>query len=258
MKLTVELIARTDSYLNPLKDRELDLRGLKIPAIENLGATKDSIDSLDLSDNAILSLSNLPRLTRLQTLNLANNPITTISPNIAHQLPNLRSLVLTGTDLKDLQSLSPLFNLRKLEFLSLQSSPVTQVPNYRTWLPHNIPSLRYLDFAKVKQQERDAAQKLYVEAEGKPTQLAQTMTGQSAAANGEGHRPAKTFEVGGASNGSGGAATAASRGLTEEQKQRVRKAIENAGTLEEIQRLKRLLADGFVPDDKTLKALGGK
>ena len=78
VKLTVELIARTgagcrttampihrltfmhghiDPFLNPLKDRELDLRGaliyqctrygplillagLKIPAIENLGATK--------------------------------------------------------------------------------------------------------------------------------------------------------------------------------------------------------------------------
>lgn len=58
---------------------------------------QDSIDFLDLSDNAILSLSNLPRLTRLTSLNLANNPISQISPNIANQLPNLQTLVLSGT-----------------------------------------------------------------------------------------------------------------------------------------------------------------
>ena len=59
MKLTPELIASCPSYLNPLKDRQLDLRGEigrvlvlldlpiilrplghKIPAIENLGVTK--------------------------------------------------------------------------------------------------------------------------------------------------------------------------------------------------------------------------
>jgi len=40
MKLTPELIAQAPSKLNPLKQRELDLRGLKLPAIENLGVTK--------------------------------------------------------------------------------------------------------------------------------------------------------------------------------------------------------------------------
>lgn len=58
---------------------------------------QDSVDFLDLSDNAILSLSNLPRLTRLTSLNLANNPISQISPNLANQLPNLQTLVLSGT-----------------------------------------------------------------------------------------------------------------------------------------------------------------
>jgi U2 small nuclear ribonucleoprotein A' len=36
------------------------------------------------------------------------------------------------------------------------------------------------------------------------------------------------------------------KGLTDEQKQRVRKAIEKASTLEEIQRLKRMLAEGYM------------
>jgi hypothetical protein len=42
MKLTPDLIERSESRLSPLKDRELDLRGRKIPAIENLGVTRVS------------------------------------------------------------------------------------------------------------------------------------------------------------------------------------------------------------------------
>ena len=58
MRLTADLIARSDSYFNPLKERELNLRGIlhafcsdvllfdngllgnKIAIIENLGATQ--------------------------------------------------------------------------------------------------------------------------------------------------------------------------------------------------------------------------
>lgn len=39
-RMTPELILLHPSYLSPLKDRELDLRGNKIPAIENLGVVK--------------------------------------------------------------------------------------------------------------------------------------------------------------------------------------------------------------------------
>lgn len=69
---------------------------------ERRTSTQDAIDSLDLSDNAILSLSNLPRLTRLSSLSLANNPITQISGNVGTQLPNLRSLTLSGSQVRPL------------------------------------------------------------------------------------------------------------------------------------------------------------
>ncbi len=38
------------AFINPVKERELDLRGLKIPLIENLGVTQDQFDSIDLCD----------------------------------------------------------------------------------------------------------------------------------------------------------------------------------------------------------------
>jgi U2 small nuclear ribonucleoprotein A' len=42
VKLTAELILSSPQYINPLKERELDLRGNKIAAIENLGVTEVS------------------------------------------------------------------------------------------------------------------------------------------------------------------------------------------------------------------------
>ena len=43
--------------------------------IENLGATLDQFDSIDLSDNDIRKLDGFPFLKRLRTLILNHNPI---------------------------------------------------------------------------------------------------------------------------------------------------------------------------------------
>ena len=49
--------------------------GNKIEAIENLGATEDQFDTIDLSDNGILRLDGFPLLPRLKTLLLSGNAI---------------------------------------------------------------------------------------------------------------------------------------------------------------------------------------
>eukprot|EP00961_Rhodomonas_salina_P183850 2481876-Rhodomonas_salina.1 len=43
-----------------MKEREIKLRAYKIPAIENLGATQDQFDTIDLSDNEIRKLEVRP------------------------------------------------------------------------------------------------------------------------------------------------------------------------------------------------------
>ena len=43
MKLTPDLIEESCQFVNPLKERELDLRGNKIQVIENLAATYDQV-----------------------------------------------------------------------------------------------------------------------------------------------------------------------------------------------------------------------
>ena len=67
MRLTADLILGARTFINPLKERELDVRGYRIAQIENLGVTKDQFDTLDLSDNEIKKLGNFTPAARLTT-----------------------------------------------------------------------------------------------------------------------------------------------------------------------------------------------
>ncbi|PSN34260.1 putative U2 small nuclear ribonucleoprotein A' [Blattella germanica] len=82
VKLTPDLIQQSMQYINPVRDRELDLRGrkprYKIPVIENMGATLDQFDTVDFSDNDIRKLDGFPLLKRLKCLLLNNNRIVEI------------------------------------------------------------------------------------------------------------------------------------------------------------------------------------
>jgi U2 small nuclear ribonucleoprotein A' len=148
--------------VNALKQRELDLRGNKIPMIENLGATEDQYDCLDLSDNEIRKLENFPLLKRLVTLLMSNNRIQRIGPALNESLPQLEMLVLTNNNLTQLPDLDPLAALNgSLRNLSLLDNPVTKKPHYRLYVIHKLPRLRVLDFKKVKYQERKDAEKVF-------------------------------------------------------------------------------------------------
>jgi len=243
-KLTAELLLQQPPYMNPLKDREMDLRGLSIPAIENLGVTNDQLESIDLSDNAIGSLSNLPRFKRLRHLLLANNPIQSITPSLGSQLPNLTSLVLTGSQLKDLKDLDPLARCKRLEFLSLKDSPVTLLPHYRHWVIFRCNKVRVLDFDKVKDKERLRAKELFLEAGTQnPTQLSLSISSNV---------PTKPVPIKSKQFIPGSNIGEKGKLLTDEERERVKKAIEKATSVEEVRRLRRQLDEGYVPDDKSL------
>ena len=79
VKCTPDLIECAGQYINPIRDRELDLRGYKIPVIENLGSTLDQFDTIDFSDNEIRKLDGFPFLSRVKTLLMNNNRIVRIS-----------------------------------------------------------------------------------------------------------------------------------------------------------------------------------
>jgi U2 small nuclear ribonucleoprotein A' len=91
-KLDYDLLQQVESHINPCKERELDLRGLKIQRIENLILTKDQHDCLDFTDNDIQILGNFSFMPNLKTLLVANNRIQKIENDIAKYIPNLKGI----------------------------------------------------------------------------------------------------------------------------------------------------------------------
>ncbi|KAK6383070.1 uncharacterized protein PV06_05363 [Exophiala oligosperma] len=237
MRLTADLINNSLSYLNPLKERELDLRGHKIPIIENLGVAGPQ-DAIDFTDNDIATISNFPLSPRLNTLLCARNRIQSVDKRIAEQIPNLTTLVLTANHVKELADLDGLSLCGKLTHLCLLENPVTRKEHYRLYLIWANPSLRFLDYQKVREAEREQATELFGTAE-EPSELAARIKGVKT----------RSFDVSGA--GVNGKAEGKRKGvrtqLTETEKKRVQEMIKNAKSLAEITSIEKDLAEGRIP-----------
>ncbi|KAF2771493.1 L domain-like protein [Teratosphaeria nubilosa] len=234
MRLTAELVHSSLSYNNALNERELDLRGHKIPAIENLGVAKDH-EAIDLTDNDISALANFPLSPRLHTLLCARNRIARIQPSLGKSVPGLRTLVLTDNLVAELGELDALQGCAKLEHVSLVGCPVTRREHYRYYLLWRAPHIRFLDFHKVKDAERAKATDLF----------------------GTHHAPSALAQQIMATRSTGGAGYAApprngvARGkrlqLTEREKARYSALVNKATTLAEVQRLEKMLNEGRLP-----------
>ncbi|CAK7335987.1 unnamed protein product [Dovyalis caffra] len=237
VRLTADLIWKSPHFFNAIKERELDLRGNKIPVIENLGATEDQFDTIDLSDNEIVKLENMPYLNRLGTLIINNNRITRINPNIGEYLPKLHTLVLTNNRLVNLAEIDPLVSLPKLQFLSLLDNNITKKPNYRLYVIHKLKSLRVLDFKKVKVKERAEAEHLFASKEVEEEAKRESV---------------KTFTPGEVPNVPEVADEQQAPQVvapTPEQILAIKAAIVNSQTLEEVARLEKALNSGQLPAD---------
>ncbi|XP_066959481.1 U2 small nuclear ribonucleoprotein A' [Macrobrachium rosenbergii] len=230
VKLTPELIQQSVQHINPVRDRELILRGYKIPVIENLGATLDQFDSFDLSDNDIRKLDGFPLLRRLKTLHLNNNRIVRISDSLAESIPNLQFLYLTNNLIQELADLDNLASLKKLEYVSLLGNPVTTRDHYRLYVINKLPQVRVLDFRRVREREREMAKKLFKSKLGKEIQKEA--------------KKARTF-VPGAGGMMDTRPTLAQ--MSAEDQAAIRQAISNARSMEEVERLQHMLRTGNIP-----------
>ncbi|GAA6233824.1 U2 small nuclear ribonucleoprotein A' [Lates japonicus] len=229
VKLSAELIEQAAQYTNPVRDRELDLRGYKIPVLENLGATLDQFDTIDFSDNEVRKLDGFPLLKRLKTLLLNNNRICRIGENLEHSLPSLTELVLTNNNIQELGDLDPLATVKSLTLLSLLRNPVTNKKHYRLYVINKIPQIRVLDFQKVKLKERQEAEKMFKGKRG--AQLAKDIAKRT-----------KTFTPGVAAQ-----LEKRRTGPSQADVEAVKNAIANASSLAEVERLKGMLQAGQIP-----------
>lgn len=199
--------------------------------IENMGVTRDQFDTIDMSDNEIYKLGNFPVLRRLRTLLLNNNHIRSVDAKIGKQLVELRHLVLTNNRLSNLGDIDNIASLPELIELSLVDNPVVRRPNYRLYTIHKIPSLRLLDFRKIRRKERERAKKLFSSEAGKD------LESQVQRAKASGSSEEK-------------------KGPTRAQLEAFRKAIREAKTAREVDYLERMARVGRFPpfeqDKKTM------
>lgn len=208
--------------------------------IENLAVTRDAFETIDLSDNDLRKVDNLPTLKRLGTLLLSNNQITRLEIP-SEKLPNLQMLILNNNRIEDVSQIiggstsptpipvSGLKGLNKLRYLSLIDCPVTRTPHFRLAIIHHLPQLKVLDFRKITMGERKAAAKMF-----KSKKRPAVAFPESAVA------PEDEEEV---------ATLTGKRGkLSDEDRKRIEDALAKASTLEEIRHLERILETGHIPD----------
>ncbi|PAV92264.1 hypothetical protein WR25_09030 [Diploscapter pachys] len=232
VRLTVELIDETQQFINSIQLRELNLRGYKIPIIENMGITKDQFDLIDLSDNDIKKLDNFPVMKRLSALYLHNNRVQYIAPDVAEKLPALKTLALTSNNLLELGDIDPLANCKHLEYITFIGNPMTHKSNYRLYAIYKIPSLRVIDFKRVRLAERKAAKKMFKGKEGKKAR--DTIQ--------------RSAHIGLDKENEEAVRSNAGDKLTADDRAKIQEAINHASSLAEVEHLQAILASGKVPE----------
>mmetsp|Transcript_5904 Transcript_5904/g.9859 ORF Transcript_5904/g.9859 Transcript_5904/m.9859 type:complete len:291 (-) Transcript_5904:24-896(-) len=256
MRLSAQIIQSAEQRTNPLGEREIILRSLAIPAIEHLAVSRDQFDTMDLSNNHLQRLDNFPKMERLATLYLGGNEISYVDArNLKKNVPNLNTVIMTGNGVKGWNVLSDLGEgCPKLEYLSLVGNPITRRQHYRLYTIHKIPTLKVLDFQKVKQSERERAQRLAASAAGAAMEadcrLEARAAASSAADDGavtsksyNGDNETNTFEPGEGKNAEESFATQ----FTLEEKAQIREMVANAASAEEIDRIENLVKKGIFP-----------
>lgn len=226
MRITLSLLQNSTSFTNCLGDREIDLRRNRIPIIENLTILQDSYDTIDLSNNEIRELDNFPLMKRCKSILLSSNLISRIGKGISAKLPNLKTLILNSNPhLTDVAQLSPLRDAKGLRCLSLIDCPVTKGSFYREKVIKLLPQLKVLDFQKVVVVVNDVGTNVSSfdgnNNDGDDDHLTTTTTTDTPS-----KRPL----------------------LSEEERERLRKALEGAKTLEEVHRLEKILSTGYIPE----------
>ena len=158
---------------------------------------------------------------------MCNNRISRIEgQNIGKALPNVETVNLASNRLALLSEIDELAGLTSLSTLILVDNPVTLRKHYRLYAIHKLPSLKHLDFKKIKPNERELAARLFASGDGKRVVRAVADMAALAAEK----------------------ETTRRKVLTDEQKAAIHTAIMNAKTPQEVDRLERMLQAGIYPE----------
>lgn len=100
--LTPRIVDEAEIFLNPLRQQEIDLHRKGITTVETLECLPETIQYINLRENAISVFELTGTYPNVIGLDLHNNMITSLSPGLANSLPNLEILDLSDNLLEDL------------------------------------------------------------------------------------------------------------------------------------------------------------
>lgn len=133
--------------------------------------------------------------------------------------------------------MEPLKEITSIITLSLVGNTVQTKPHYRAFMIHSLPNLRVLDFRKVKKQERAEAEELFSSPDGVALVSALTKKSDNTFVPGQDATSSSTSLPSGVSK------------LTPDQRAKIRQAIMNAKSDEELSRLEEALQKGKMPKE---------
>jgi U2 small nuclear ribonucleoprotein A' len=233
MRISAETIQQAEQRVNPDGERELVLRELAIPFIENMGAARDDYDAWDLTNNRIVRLENFPRVRRLATLHCSGNNIESVDAiNISKNANCIRHLYMSDNNIA---SLGELVNIGEacagLEHLCLVGNAVTRQQHYRLFAIAKIPSLKVLDFRKIKPGEREKAAKFAI-----------STAGAALEEDVQKSLP-KTFVPGEALDGG----RSFTHRFTAAEKEKIRAMLDNAMSAKDVEAIENAVSNGVLP-----------
>lgn len=206
-----------------------------------------------------------------------------IAENLHEYIPNLHTVIMTGNNIQELGDLEPLTHLPHLETLCLLMNPVSTKPNYREYvafkwvLPvrsstkhsrtnffsfRRFPNLRLLDFRKIKMAHRKEANDLFKSKKGKELlkEIAKrTKTGpvgSALEANGTNGKRRFSFATFALCESYALIIFHIESGATPAEVAKIREAIKTANSLQEVERLTRILQAGGPITDEMLNGNG--
>lgn len=238
MRLTYHVIHSAQPVLNPEGKLTLQLRNLQIPYIENLAITQDKFQIIDLTNNELVELNNIPvAFYNLETLLLGNNNIVFIDDSLTDD-NRIKSISLVNNSISKFH-----INFRKfkhLENLILIGNPIIGLKDYRVFMIWLVPSLKVLDFQKVKDVERKKGKELFGDDHENLNPLGLSYL------NAEKATAEATTEATGSVTVVDKNLQSLGKKLTPDEKTELMKKLENADSIEEVERIERILKHGGI------------
>ncbi|CAN3356061.1 U2 small nuclear ribonucleoprotein A' [Diutina catenulata] len=153
MRLSPEAIAAAPRVLNPEGELVLQLRNLQLTHIANLGVARDDYAVLDVTNNHLRELAEVPATPHLHTVLAANNQISQVSFDGAYVV----SLSLANNNLASMASMRGRFP--RLRHLVVAGNPLGAM--YRDAAIWLFPTLYSLDYQRVTSAERERVAATY-------------------------------------------------------------------------------------------------